>query len=110
VADKWFAECIPCKWETQHDDEDSAIRASVKHVNAFHVDIPPEERGAKKMGHVQNRTVGALATSLPEGSSAGASTPDPGGTGATASSAPAPGQPSTITIDTPKGEIISIKE
>lgn len=56
MRDYWFAECIPCRWETKHDDQDSAIRAAEDHVSDFHRGVPPEVRGREFMGHVQNRT------------------------------------------------------
>lgn len=56
MADFWFAECLPCKWEEKHTDQDSAIHAAEEHVFLNHRHVPPEVRGAKFMGHVQNRT------------------------------------------------------
>lgn len=56
MRDYWFAECIPCRWETKHDDQDSAIRAAEDHVSDFHRGVPSEVRGREFMGHVQNRT------------------------------------------------------
>lgn len=62
MADKWYAECIPCGFEEQHDDQGAAIRAAEDHVYAHHRDVLPHVRGELKIGHVQNRTVGAIGT------------------------------------------------
>ena len=110
MADKWFSECLPCGWETQHDDEDSAIRAAVKHVNSLHSETPPEIRGAKKIGHVQSRTVGALATQSPLTPAPASHGADASEVGASGSSSPAPEHTPVIDITTPKGETITIKE
>lgn len=55
--DKWVAECLPCKWQTLHDDENAAIGAAEAHVAATHPTVKPVDRAAQYMGHVQNRTV-----------------------------------------------------
>lgn len=62
MADKWFAECIPCGWQEQHDDQGAAIRAAEDHVYGHHRDVLPQVRGELKLGHVQNRTVNAVGT------------------------------------------------
>ena len=56
----WVAECLPCKWETEHDGEIDAITAAVDHVMKVHKDTPVDVRAARKMGHVQLRTIEAL--------------------------------------------------
>jgi hypothetical protein len=72
--------------------------------------MPPEHRGAQKIGHVQNRTVNAFGSVSPEVSSAGATSSSTDGGGVTATTSPALEPSSTVTIETPKGETISIKE
>ena len=56
MADKWFAECLPCNWEETHDSETGAVEAVQDHVWALHRDILPEERARLKMGHIQFRS------------------------------------------------------
>lgn len=56
MADKWFAECLPCKWEETHDSQVGAINSVQNHVWAKHRDVSPELRAVKKMGHVQFRS------------------------------------------------------
>ena len=65
MADFWFAECNPCKWEEKHTDEDAAIRAAEDHVFALHRSVPNLVRAEQRMGHVQNRTENAV-TRAPE--------------------------------------------
>lgn len=55
MADTWFAECLPCKWEEKHDSQLGAIEAATDHVFASHRDVIPQQRAALKMGHVQLR-------------------------------------------------------
>ncbi len=63
--DHWYAECIPCKWQEKHTTEDEAIAAAEKHVYANHLDVSGPKRAELKMGHVQNRSEGAVATEIP---------------------------------------------
>ena len=67
MADKWFAECLPCKWEERYDTETDALTAASQHVQEKHLQSPPEQRGTQKMGHVQFRTELAVAAPLPTG-------------------------------------------
>lgn len=78
--DRWFAECRPCAWQTDHDTQDEAIRAAEDHVFANHRDTPPQKRAVDGIGHVQNRTMGAVQDQ-PAGSTseAGNLDPQPGG-------------------------------
>jgi len=110
VADKWFSECLPCGWETQHDDEDSAIRAAVKHVNSLQSETPPEVRGDKKMGHVQSRTVGALATQLSPAPAPAPALPGEGAMSGSSATSQAPEHSPVIDITTASGEHVTIKE
>lgn len=83
MADKWVAECLPCRWETRHDDEDAAIAAAEDHVFTLHRKMRAVERSAARVGHVQNRTVTDL------GESASGATADHGAPPAPADSQPA---------------------
>jgi hypothetical protein len=56
MPDKWFAECLPCRWEDKHDSQMGAIDAAVNHVMEKHRNVLPEQRAGKKIGHVQLRT------------------------------------------------------
>jgi len=69
VANKWFSECAPCRWQETHDTQDAAIVAAQEHVVDAHRDLfslPGDERSRKmvsdRIGHVQLRdenTIGA---------------------------------------------------
>lgn len=56
MADKWFAECLPCHWQETYDSETGAIEAASNHVMEAHRNVTSEERAKLKMGHVQLRT------------------------------------------------------
>ncbi len=58
----WYAECLPCSWETTHATEDAAIFAAETHIYGSHPELfsmPSNERSLlqveKKIGHVQLR-------------------------------------------------------
>ncbi len=53
--DKWFAECVQCKWRTAHDTEDAAIAAAEEHVRTKHAKVQPPMRAQQRIGHVQLR-------------------------------------------------------
>jgi hypothetical protein len=57
MADKWVAECAPCSETSLHDSEGEAIDAAELHVESTHRKTPAAERTAKRIGHVQFRTV-----------------------------------------------------
>jgi hypothetical protein len=54
-VNKWFAECVPCKWRTAHDNEDAAIAAAEEHVGLHHAKVAPLIRAQQRIGHVQLR-------------------------------------------------------
>jgi hypothetical protein len=88
VADFWFAECLPCKWQVTYDTEDEAISAAEEHVSANHAKVPAREKVEQRMGHVQLRgenTVGAAVKSFAD--------PAAEATPASAGSEPAPAGP-----------------
>src|SRR6266702_1407831 len=70
----WFAECVPCKWETRHDEQDPAIRAAELHVLDHHSDLfsPPSDvrsrqMAAQRIAHVQLRDENAIAAGVSSG-------------------------------------------
>lgn len=60
MADKWVAECLPCKWGVNFDTQDEAIRAAEDHVFTTHRDLAPFERANSFIGHVQLRAQDAI--------------------------------------------------
>jgi hypothetical protein len=82
IENGWVAECLPCKWETHHDGEVDAITAAVDHVIGLHRDTTIDVRAARKMGHVQLRTIEASGRrgTVPAGGS-GEPAPDTGDKG-----------------------------
>jgi len=85
----WFAECVPCKWETRHDDQDSAIRAAELHVLDHHSDLfglPSDVRSrqmaADRIAHVQLRDENAIAAGVSAGVAPAAETAAPESTDA----------------------------
>lgn len=110
MVDKWNAECVPCKWLDLHDTEDDAIKAAENHVRRLHADVPPQKRGELIMGHVQLRT---MVTAAEETSTAPAPLSPPDGKGDSPVSLQGDagaGAPGSVTIETPKGETITVKE
>jgi len=65
MADFWYAECIPCKWEEKYSTQDSAIAAAEDHVERKHRGVPSHVRGQQKIGHVQNRTENSVSDPTP---------------------------------------------
>lgn len=64
MVDLWHAECVPCGWLELCDTQDEAIEAAEEHVYAHHARVPSKERAERKMGHVQNRTVGVIPRAI----------------------------------------------
>lgn len=65
--DYWFAECLPCKWQTKHDTQDAALKAATEHIWDNHKYLTPKEQVDRKIGHVQLRhedTIGAPVKSF----------------------------------------------
>jgi hypothetical protein len=56
MSDKWFAECLLCKWEASFVQQDDAVTAASDHVANLHHEIPVVDRARDKIGHVQLRT------------------------------------------------------
>ncbi len=74
--DKWFAECLPCKWRTAHNTEDAAIADAEAHVAAHHSKVSGPQRAEQRIGHVQLRGEDAVgyefaASAGPEPASGG---------------------------------------
>lgn len=65
MADFWFAECLPCKWQAKYPSESDAIFAAEDHIAEFHVKVPAKERAEKRIGHVQLRSEDAIGTAAP---------------------------------------------
>lgn len=110
MYDAWIVECVPCGWSGEHFTEDSAIEAAENHVRRVHADVKPEQRGAAVIGHVQLRTV---VTAAEETSTAPAPLSPPDGKGDSPVSLQGDagaGAPGSVTIETPKGETITVKE
>jgi hypothetical protein len=63
MPDAWVAECVPCTWVEFHVTQDEALHMASHHVDDFHRDVLAHERAAKRMGHVQFRTVTAAEQS-----------------------------------------------
>ncbi len=81
---KWFAECVPHKWETRHDEQDAAIRAAEQHVLDEHRDLftlPGDVRSRQmseqRIGHVQLRDENAIAAGVSTGAPAPAESTEP---------------------------------
>ncbi len=64
--DYWFAECVPCKWQTKHGKQDAAIASAEMHVADYHARVPAAERAQKVMGHVQLRGEDAMGYEFPQ--------------------------------------------
>src|SRR2546422_7125383 len=68
--DFWFAECLPCRWETRipytgaAGEQDLAITAAEEHIAEFHARVKPDDRRKRYIGHVQLRTETALPPPL----------------------------------------------
>ena len=74
---KWFAECVPCKWETRHDEQDAAIRDVERHVLDVHRDlftlagdVRSRQMAEQRIGHVQLRDENATAAGVSAGAPA----------------------------------------
>jgi len=75
VANKWFSECAPCRWQETHDTQDAAIVAAQEHVVDAHRDLfslPGDERSRKmvsdRIGHVQLRDENTIGAGMSAGS------------------------------------------
>jgi hypothetical protein len=71
---KWFAECVPCKWQEAHDGQDQALHAAETHVIDVHRDLfnlPGDQRSKQmadnRIGHVQLRDENAIAAGVSTG-------------------------------------------
>jgi len=81
---KWFAECVPHKWEMRHDEQDAAISAAEQHVLDEHRDLfslPGDVRSRQmseqRIGHVQLRDENAIAAGVSTGAPAPAESIEP---------------------------------
>ncbi len=71
---KWFAECVPCKWQETHDTQDAAISAAESHAIDSHRELfslPGDVRSRKMaddlIAHVQLRDENATTTGVSTG-------------------------------------------
>ncbi len=78
---KWFAECVPCKWQETHDTQDAAISAAESHAINVHrdlfslpSDVRSREMADKRISHVQLRDENAIGAGVSTGVAAPAET------------------------------------
>ena len=78
---RWFAECVPCRWQETFDTQDSAISAAEKHVQSAHADlfslasdVRSRHMADKRIAHVQLRDDNAVGTGISTGAVTQAST------------------------------------
>jgi hypothetical protein len=73
-VNKWFAECVPCRWQEAHDTQDAALHAAESHVLEQHRELfalPSDQRSKKmadeRIAHVQLRDENAIAAGMSQG-------------------------------------------
>ncbi len=71
---KWFSECVPCKWQEAHDTQDAAIHAAETHVLDKHRDlfslsgdVRSKRMIDERISHVQLRDENAIGAGVSTG-------------------------------------------